>query len=91
MWYLKKNDAEELDYEKPIMAEGHEGNKLLLVPMLGNHGYTVIGYDWLNIETGEYNSCYHYRTAREAVESYKNYKIYNIIIKIKEIKKKKGF
>ncbi len=75
MWY--KEDC--IDYNKPIFCD-IRGDIFLLVPQIAS-GYKIKHYDWMNIKTGEYNSCIHYRTAAKACESYKEHKIFNAELK----------
>ena len=67
MWY---DNGRGLNYSKPIFAK-KEHDTYLLVPQKEVPGsYTVIGYDWLNVKTGEFNSCSCYESAEESVKTY---------------------
>lgn len=81
MWYLRGEEKnEEINYSRPIVAEcGKINIKYLLLPQLGN-SYSVKGYNWFNIKTGEYNSCACYKTAKQAVEAYSDHSVYNVNI-----------
>lgn len=69
MWYTTKDNS--IDLNKPIMAiRMNSSAAYLLVPCIVEGGYTVEGYNWLNIETGGHNSCATYKTAEEAMKSY---------------------
>ena len=76
MWYEDKNG--EIDYGKPIYCTAVSGDNLLLVPQLSSDqskaedNYQIIGYNWLNLNTGRYNSACFFETARIAVHSYRS-------------------
>ena len=76
MWY-EDTDKASIDYSKPIVAR-RGCSKYLLVPLKGE-GYSVEGYEWFNITTGEYNSNMCWRTAQEAVDCYKqSHDVFNV-------------
>lgn len=74
MWY-SDTDKPALDYSKPIVAYNGQ-NRYLLMPQKGNE-YDIIGYDWFNLNTGEYNSCRIFKTAKDAVNCYKDHTVVN--------------
>jgi len=75
-WYTD-TEKTTLDYSKPIMATSGDGMFLLLPTCHGN-SYCFRGYDWFNVEKGEWNSCRNWETAEEAVKSYESmYEISN--------------
>ena len=86
MWYSKWVRKNELDYSKPIVAENKEDDiKFILLP-LKNRNYKIIGYDWFNVKTGEYNSDMCIVDAREAVKMYDvSYSVYNVEIQLNKI------
>jgi len=86
MWYQNES---ELDMSKPIICESDDDNKYicLLTPQLaslnddnrdGSNQYKIIGYNWLNLRTGKYNSCCFFKTPEEAIKSREDYKIRNL-------------
>ena len=67
MWYKKgKTSGGKVD---PILTE-QNGNTYILLPQIEQGSYDVIGYNWMDIETGEYNSCCTWPTVEKAVEDY---------------------
>jgi len=72
-WYTNES---ELDYSKPIIAIGKDST-YLLVPSNKN----TATYDWLNIETGGYNSTMQWGSAKAAIDAYSSYEIKNAEIK----------
>lgn len=80
-WYTN-TEKTTLDYSKPIMATSGDG-MFLLLPTCQDRSYEFRGYDWFNVEKGEWNSCRNYKTAEEAVRVYeKDYKISNYEFKV---------
>ena len=75
-WYEER--TEQLDFTRPIIAEEKNGDKMLLVPRIEDD-YLIVGYDWLRLKDGRYNSCTHFKTVKEAIKSYTcySYKLYN--------------
>lgn len=84
MWYNNKTQIT-ISYDKPIIAESSEGKKYLLLPVQEEGSYSVIGYDWFDIDEGRYNSCCQHKTVDDALRSYSSYKIYNAKIEIRRI------
>jgi hypothetical protein len=79
MWYESKEDLNALDYSKPIFCVV-AGDLHLLTPQVSG-GYEIIGFDWLNVKKGNYNSCAHFSTAQLAVKSHQAYLPFNGTIK----------
>ena len=79
MWYEDEEKA--LNFDLPIFAETTTGKveRYLLMPQISkSKGYVTIGYNWLNIKEGRYNSCVFFKTPRAAIEGYEsNHKIFN--------------
>lgn len=79
-----------LDFMKPIIAESLSCHtKYLLLPQLKTKGgYTIEGYNWLNLNTMDWNSCCYFSTIEKAVKSYSkpSYTIYNATIAIGKVK-----
>ena len=63
---------QQVDYSKPICAEGSTGITYLLLPTNYDKGYNFRGYDWFNPATGKWNSCVNHRTAEKACSGYRN-------------------
>ena len=82
-WYKEKNHG--LDYSKPIVAERDDGNIELLLPGKDKGLYQIIGYDWFNLGTGEWQSCTTWSSPMEAVHNRKGHTIYNVEIAIKRL------
>lgn len=60
-----------IDYNKPICSTSVDGlNTYILLPRTREDSYTIIGYDWFNITTFQWNSCVCWKTKEEAVECY---------------------
>ena len=78
-WYT--NSKTGLDYSKPIIAK-EDGMTYLLVPVTEPKTYKVVGYNWLNLDTGRYNSCATWANAYDAVNAYRNYDVSNAEFKI---------
>lgn len=79
-WYKEDNA---LDYSKPIVAKDKDGEELyILLPQIENDSYRLVGYNWFNPKTGEYNSCACFKSAKKAISSYQDYVIYNADIEI---------
>lgn len=82
-WYNQINVK--LDMNKPIIAQ-NDKIKCLLVPQLKSpdnltfdYNGKIIGYNWLNLATGRYNSSCFFKTAEEAIKSYEErYRIRNV-------------
>ncbi len=84
MWYENKKDLTVLDYSKPIFCVVN-GDLHLLTPQV-KRGYEIIGFDWLNVKKGKYNSCIHFSTAQLAVKNHEAYLPFNGTIKADKIK-----
>lgn len=80
MWY---QSDEGLDLSRPILAKGGFGNyTYMLLPQIEKGSYDIVGYNWFNVDTGEYNSCQCFKTVKDALDSYKyNCKFKNTTIK----------
>jgi len=72
MWYDKREQP--LDFDKPIIAKKTENNHLfILIPQIASgSGYKIIGYNWLGLSSGKYNSCIFYKTVESAIQAYSN-------------------
>ena len=69
-----------IDYSRPIKATG-VGSRYILLPNKEAAGsYAIAGYDWFNIDTGEFNSTRSFKTQEDAVSAYSDYKISNTTI-----------
>lgn len=74
-WYKENTD---IDFNKPILAigSGEDGNIYLLIPQIEKpkkdhmNNFKIIGYNWLNIKTGQYNSCAFFETVEDAMRTY---------------------
>jgi hypothetical protein len=75
MWYETEN--EEIKKHEPIFAKTSGGEIYLLLPQIRKGNFDVYGYNWLNIKTGEYNSCCVFEDIESALEAYKGYDIFN--------------
>ena len=85
MWY-SDTERKQLDMSKPIFAtDPDSGSVCLLVRSNENNSYAFRGYDWMDIATGEMNSCKHWRTVEEALSSYHYCKISNGEILVGEV------
>ena len=79
IWYGRQD--KELDYFRPIFAF-NDDEMYLLVPQIEKDSFAVVGYNWFDIEIGEYNSCVCFETAKAAVIEYSlQYKIVNGSVK----------
>ncbi len=79
MWY-ESDKKDELDYSKPIAAE-RAGNIYLLTPQIEKGSYQFVGYNWLDVRFGVYNSSVCFKTVKEACASYlKNHDVHNVNI-----------
>jgi len=74
-WY-EKTEPKQLDYSKPIVCEEH-GRAYILLPQMNydpdpesEADYTIVGYNWFDFKSGEYNSCAFYKTVGEALRHY---------------------
>ena len=65
MWYKKAN---EVDFNTPIFAT-KESRTLILLPQHLKHSYEVTGYDWFDVNAGDYNSSCVFETTESAIES----------------------
>ncbi|MDD5016106.1 MAG: hypothetical protein PHW73_13605 [Atribacterota bacterium] len=71
MWY--ENTKGVLDFSKPIFATHKDaGVVLLLIPQHIENGYTIVGYDWLKVKEGTYNSRCRFESPQLAIEAYKS-------------------
>lgn len=69
-----------IDYSRPIKAI-EAGSRHILLPNKEAAGsYAIAGYDWFNIDTGEFNSTRAFKTQEEAVRAYSSYTISNTTI-----------
>ena len=81
---LAEEKKPELDYEKAVVAakKGVDGqtSSVLLVSNCNAKSYDVKGYDWIKLTDGKFNSCYCFKTKKEAVDCYREmgYNIRNI-------------
>lgn len=91
MWYgegkLKINmvnkEPFELDLSKPICAKRCSGDVFLLLPQIEqDNGYSIVGYNWLNMSNGVYNSCMFFANVEVALEVYEDCEIFNGDIEI---------
>jgi hypothetical protein len=57
------------------------GGKYILLPNIVPHSYKVIGWNWFNLEEGEWNSCL-FETKEHAIEAYKKRGITKVKIKL---------
>ena len=63
-WY---SDANELDRTQPIVAEKGHALYLLLPHVKKKPAYNIDGYDWFDLNKGEFNSCYHFKSVEDAI------------------------
>lgn len=87
MWY-ESTEKKKLNMDEPIIAVDGR-NIMLLTPVKEHNSYIIIGYDWLSLMGGSYNSCRCWKTAEDAIEFYSYYEIKNIDINsliLKELK-----
>ncbi len=68
MWYTEKLS---INLSKPILAikDSSERVELLLPQISNDHGYDLIGYNWFDLEKGEYNSKAFFPTAHDAIQA----------------------
>lgn len=73
MWYTE-TEEKQLDLTKPICATTDFGDKTLylLLPTNRDNSYEFRGYNWLNVDTGKWNSCKDFKTVDEAIKTYSN-------------------
>ncbi|AUR93317.1 hypothetical protein NVP1187O_004 [Vibrio phage 1.187.O._10N.286.49.F1] len=84
-WYTS-TDKQELDYSKLIMATSSDRSSVyLLLPSTKDRSYDHRGYDWFNINTGEWNSCVNYKTVGEALAVGGYCNIRNCEVSIREV------
>ena len=70
----------EISYSRPIKAVGG-GRRYILLPNKEAAGsYVIAGYDWFNIDTGEFNSTKSFKTQEDAVRASSHYTISNTTI-----------
>lgn len=83
-WYerLKK---EELKRDRPVIAQ-LDGMNFLLLPQKERGSYKIIGYDWFNLQTGNYNSVMLF-SFEEAILTYRKmgYVIFNATVYFNEV------
>jgi hypothetical protein len=46
---------------------GREYGTEILLPVLENHGYRIIGYNWFNLSKGQWGSCATWETVDAAI------------------------
>jgi len=82
-WYINEM-KKALDYSKPIKAISKGlGFTYLLLPQIEPHSYKVIGYNWFNVDSGEYNSAECWKTPEEAIKYYSaDHKIINCTVRL---------
>jgi hypothetical protein len=75
MWYGEKK----LDYSQPVVAVKRNKRYLLLPQVNQRCNFETKGYDWFDINSGEWNSCLYFSTPEAAINSYASsgYKITN--------------
>lgn len=82
MWY-SKDAKSELDYSRPIVAEGPGVLSLLMPQISKDDGYSVVGYNWFKLNEGAYQSCRFWDTPEEAVKAYTgSYTIKNVTLTV---------
>ena len=85
MWY-SETERKQLDMSKPIYATNTDkSSTYLLIRTNESDSYVFRGYDWMNIATGEMNSCKNWRTIEEALSVFSSDNIHNGRISIKEV------
>jgi len=78
MWYMSNNPK--LDLHKPVLAIGN-GSTSVLLPQIKTGSYVIMGYNWLDVESGRYTSNCTYGTVEEALRARVAYKLVNGVIK----------
>lgn len=73
-------NEEILEYDKPLCCENDKGNTLLLSAQIAEDRKSYAGWDWFNLDVGEYESDSHFKTEKEACEAYKDYNPTNCIL-----------
>lgn len=85
-WYSNES-VKPLDYGRPIVAigGGPASSTFLLMPHKSEKNtYEVIGYNWFDLDKGEFKSSISWQTPQGAVEAYKDrYEINNAGITVK--------
>ena len=77
MWY-SETERKQLDMSKPIYAtNAGKSSTYLLIRTNEDNSYVFRGYDWMNIATGEMNSCKNWRTIEETLSVFSSNNIYN--------------
>ncbi len=76
---LCKESAPVLDYSKAIIATKKGQPSLILVSNGDAKSYNIIGYDWVKLSNGMFNSCRCWETKEFAVKDYRimNYNVEN--------------
>lgn len=59
--------------------------KYLLLPLINNKNYDIIGYNWFDLNAMNWNSCSCFTSIIKALEAYSSYRIYNANINIDKI------
>lgn len=67
-WYEPHVNKEALDYSKPIITEYSE-SVYLLSPVYALDSYSILGWNWLNLQTGKYRSCKRWENPQRAIEA----------------------
>ena len=76
MWYEEKKQTPKIDMSIPVLAVKN-GETYMLLPQIAKGCYGVIGYNWLNIRTGTYNSSHTWKEASKAISDYSDHDICN--------------
>lgn len=72
MWY-ENSEKRRIDLTKPILCVNNFGHTLVLLPHVVKESYEVEGYNWFDLDDGEYHSCCVFETAEDAIRHYKQY------------------
>jgi hypothetical protein len=67
---IAKEQKPKLDYNKPVLSLSSDGTVCILVANCDTKSYKVLGYDWLRLSDGKFNSKYLWKTKQEAVDCY---------------------
>lgn len=65
-WY--SDNKPQLDFSLPI-AHSREETLEILMPMIGEDSYNIIGYNWFDLTKGKWNSCACFKTVELALEA----------------------
>ncbi len=69
MWYTEKLSV---NLSKPILAISDSSEVELLLPQISSDprgSYDIIGYNWFDLEKGEYNSKAFFPTVQSAIQA----------------------